>query len=532
MMIISLIFTLFILTILSTSIPYIYANDINNTPIYKNGSILWNTSVGTVSLILGDPSSGGWFSFPYLYTCFLNHILVWNFIDGYPKLTYSFPEPGARDVVMYGKYLLVQVKDGINIYEMDTPTSFITYGGIYLPCDNGKLLWGTSNISKDKPVPHIMCPDGKIYGLHKWDFKETENFKSSDHPIPIPPMVWGKVRGIFGDKILVSPNLPLFIDTATSICDTTNYIALKTDKGIKIINKYPPYRTVWENDKAKGALCGNINSIATWEKSEENNKWNVTIWSDGITSSIPLRGTPTSIYGSYDHFIITTNNNLLLVSTIPPVILASTTIPSGSTLFSNGSLLYIKREEKKNIFWLLINNWRLIPSRPHTAVAYITYQISINNDLSLGKPTKTSIVTFREKHKTVIVKNGVMYTLKGIPINKKTPSITININDGSVWWIENKEVKHCQFTPSLLHIKNYLYSMTGKTKILCLGNVETEKGKEGYPLLLVLGVLLIIIIIFKNNRGKGKPHKPNKRIKANRISKRTKRRKVWRYGSS
>ena len=529
MIIIWLIVISFTATIIPISTPAIYAKNTNNTPVYKNGAILWNTSVGTVSLILGDPLSGGWFSFPYLYTCFLNHILVWNFIEGYPKLIYSFSEPGARDIVMYDKYLLIQVEDGINIYEMDTPTSFVTYGGIYLPCDNAKLLWGTSNISREKPVPHIMCPNGKIYGLQKWDFKETENFKSSDHPIPIPPMVWEKARGIFGDKILVSANLPLFIDTATTICDTTNYIAIKTDLGIKIIDKHPPYRTIWENDKVKWALCGKINTIATWQKSKKGNHLDITIWSEGITSSISLPDIPTSIYGSYDHFVITTRNEMYLVSTIPQVILASTTIPNGSKLISNRSFLYLKRKVKKDTLWLLINNWKLIPSRPHIAVAYITYKFPINDDLSLSKGIKESIITFQERNKTTIVKDGAIYTLRGIPINKKTPSITIDINDGSVWWIENMEIKHCKFAPAFLHIKDHLYSMTGKEKILCLGSVETEKGKDGYPLWLVLGILIIIIILFKRKK---KTHKPTKRIKKNRPSKRTKHRKVWRYGSS
>ncbi len=509
-----------------------YANSMDNTPIYKNGAILWNTSVGQVSLILGEPGSGGWFSFPYLYTCFLNHILVWNFIDGYPKLVYSFYEPGARDVVMYDKYLLVQVKDGINIYEMDTPTAFITYGGIYLPCNGGKLLWGLSDISKDQPVPHIMCPDGKIYGLYKWDFKETKNFQSVDHPIPIPPMVWEKVRGIFGDKLLVSADLPLFIDTATTICETKNHIVIKGGRGIEVIDQTPPYKTVWENNKASEAICGDSSIATFYQATSSKDLWNIIIWSEGITSSITLPNVPTSIYGSYDHFVITTKNKMFLVSTVPPLVLASTTIPSNSTLLPTNTSLYLKKEQKKNTLWLMVNKWKFIPSLPHTAVAYITSLTTLNEDFSLGKEKISKTITYHQTDKTIVIKDGILYTLKGIPINEHVASITIDSKDGSVWWIEDHAVKHCKFSPVFLHIKDYLYSMTGKTQILCLDKVKSEEGKEGYPILIVLGVVLIIIILMKNKGKKKTPIKPRRLTRKYRKANKTKRRKVWRYGSS
>ncbi len=522
-----------ILLLMSIFTPSTYAQSAE--PIFKDGSIIWNSPVGPLRLILGQPNTGGWFSFPYLYTCFRDNILVWNFIDGYPKLVHKYHEPGAKDIVMYDKYLLVQVKDGINIYEMDTPTTFVTYGGIYLPCDNGHLLWGTSQISPTVATVHVSCPDGHIYGLHRWDFKPTTNFRSVDHPIPIPPMVWDKIMAAWEKKALVSSSIPLFIDIPQAICETEHYIAVKKEKDeTLIIDKSPPYTHTFSH---KGeAICGSQDTIAIWQKHKDIYK--ITIWSKQITSSITLPEAPTSIYGSYDHFLITTPSHVYLVSTMPSFIVNSSTLPEPATLQITGSVAHlVSHPIEKKILWFGISGDKFYLTPPHTATKITKHIYKLNKNLSINKENKQTTYFIKYKNKIYIIKDA-LHPLPGTPLKKQ--GISIDFTSDTIWWISTGKVKHCHFSPATLHFLDTLTPNTlNMSSIWCLDTPQTTLAQHGYPLYVLIPVFLFIlwigtkITIRKQKPPSTKP--PRKTIKQSKKTTRKKRgkqrRKVWRYGS-
>lgn len=504
-------------------------------PIFKDGTIIWHSPVGTLRLILGQPGTGGWFSFPYLYTCFRDNILVWNFIDGYPHLIYRYHEPGARDIVMYNKYLLVQVKDGINIYEMDTPTTFVTYGGIYLPCDNGHLLWGTSQISPTVATVHVACPNGQIYGLHRWDFKSTSGFHSVDHPIPIPPMIWDRIIAVFQDKALVSTSIPLFLDIPKAICETQHYVVV-TDNGdnVSIIHKTPPYKPVFSTS-AKKAICGQEDTVALWH--ENRKPYNIIIWSNKNTSSITLTEPPTSIYGSYDHFLITTDRHVYLISTIPQFILNTSTLPEPATLQITASkILLLGKPTTKKTLWIGINKDKYYPTIPHTATKITRNIYTISSTLEIKRERSSN--TYLIKHKnTIYIVNNMLYTLHGNLLHLH--DVSIDFSDGTIWWISTGKVKYCHFSPSVLH---FLDTLSAKimdiSPIWCFDTPQTITPTSGYPLYALIPIILfflwVIAKIFKRQkRHHTSPTPPKKpRNKTKYFTKARKhRRKVWRYGS-
>ena len=501
-----------------------------SVPIYQDGSIIWKSPVGEIRLILGDPGSGGWFDFPYLYTCFHDSVLVWDFIKGYPELIYTFPEKGAKDIIIYDKYLLIQVEDGINIYEMETPTSFITYGGTFVPCENGKLLWGTSSISATQPTVHIMCPNGQIYGLHRWDFITVNNFQLVDHEIPIPPMVWNKAIGAYNDNILVSSSIPLFKKVnGKVICETENYLAVKRPNNtITVKSKTPPYDNVFT--KQGNPICGSIDTIGIWSKVE--NSHSLQLWSNGFISHITLHSKPVSIYGSYDHFVISTTASLLLVSTNPPKVMKSISTNQPYNIAICNNHLCLTSEEESKILWIGIHNLHIFPSMPQRALIMKTKQLIIEKDFTLTPTESISKIFLNQQNKTGIVTNHFIYHLPGDLLPSK--EISIDWSTYTLWWIKGNKVYSCDLAPVTLHMKDYISTKDmSYPQIWCLSQPITHPAQHGYNLFTITAVIIALTFVVKITKNKIVKKRKNSNRK-NRVifdkrKRGTRKRKVWRY---
>lgn len=532
-LIITLIFILLAINILSfISHKHIIAESIDpNVPIYQDGSIIWKSPIGEIRLILGDPGSGGWFDFPYLYTCFHDSVLVWNFIKGFPELIYTFPERGAKDIIMYDKYLLIQVEDGINIYEMETPTSFITYGGTFIPCENGKLLWGTSSISATQPTVHVMCPNNQIYGLHNWEFITVNNFQPVDHEIPIPPMVWNKAIGAYNDNLLVSSSIPLFKKVnGKVICETENHIVVKKPNNtITVKSKTPPYNDIFT--KQGNPICGSIDTIGIWNKVE--NSYPLQIWSNGFISNITLHSKPVSIYGSYDHFVISTTSSLLLVSTHPPKIIKSISTNHPYIIATCDNHLCLISQEESKILWIGIHNFHIFPSIPQQALITRIQQQIIEKDFTLTATQSISKIFLNQKDKTGIITERFMYNLPGDLLPSK--EISIDWSTYTLWWFDGNKVYSCDIAPVTLHMKDYISTKDMfYPQIWCLGQPRTHPVQHGYNLFAIITVIIALIFVGKITRNKKVKRRKNSSRKDQaklhkRKKKKTKKRKVWRY---
>ncbi len=529
-----LIFFIIVIELGFSYIPFALAEDI---PIFKDGSIMWKSPVGTLSLILGDPGTGGWFSFPYLYTCSQDYVLVWNFLEGYPKLVYRYHEPGAKDIVGYKNFLLVQVKDGINIYQMDTATSFITYGGIYLPCDNGHLLWGTSAISPTLPTVHVECPDGKVYGLYKWDFHITHHFKSSDHTIPIPPMVWKNVQKVYRNRILVSNSLPLFVEISNGVCETKNYFVTRNHSYTFIHTKEPPYTAIYQSTGTP--ICGNEDTIVIYKHQKNSSLLN--IWSKGITSSISLPEKPLSIMGSYDHFIVTTQNKAYLLSTVPQYIVKTASLPQPLYVKQCDNVIcLIGSEKSKKILWFGFYRNRYFPSIPWVAEKNYRDRFLITKDFKITPTTSQVIVAIQAKNGTYLINKRGKSFLPGMLIHP--PNVSLDYKTTTLWWVKDKKLYHCLASPAAIHLAQSLDNNSLiYTDIWCLEKTTSQPIYEGISIYTVIIILILVILMarvfFRKLRKKKRYLSKNYRVKTNKtnrhkIGKRqTKKRKIWRYSS-
>jgi hypothetical protein len=160
--------------------------------------------------------------------------------DVIPKLEGSFDEPYAKNLVMIGDKLLIEVPDGFDIFIMETPTNPVTYGGTLAPCEKGQLIWHRGDV-------FIACPDRTyVWNQTRFEFTPTTAHpKPEPIPMPIPPMVWGNIIATSGRYALVSKTTPLMLLGSETLAYAGEITASISKGAVEIISSKPPYTSIF-----------------------------------------------------------------------------------------------------------------------------------------------------------------------------------------------------------------------------------------------------------------------------------------------
>ncbi len=419
-----------------------YASSQYFYPVFKDGMLIWHYMDHTFGLPLGDPETGGWFSFPYLYTIYQGKILIWDVTEGFPKLIGSFEEPNARNLVMIGNKLLIEVPDGFDIFVMETPTNPVTYGGTLAPCEKGQLLWHGGNV-------FITCPNG----VYVWNSKEFEFTPTTTHPtpepipMPIPPMVWGEIIGASGRYALVSKTIPLMLISSGTLTYAGEMTASISKGTVEVIRSRPPYTPIL---KATGTPV--VGDGAVLIKTPTGS---IIVSASGtIKTNIPVK----SVIADGEHGLgITASGKLIGLSFNPP---------ATWTLMDAASSWKLK----------IINNkvFVCLPPVPHISVKLEPYRIDV---FYFHKSSCRDLQTGTEK--------------------------SLPITDKPLTWLYKDEVLKCIPTPAGKRFNNLSTLPPDIIKNLMCLSVEPAPvlSIPTYWAVLVILGLALITKIYRRHRG-------------------------------